>query len=227
MEQLDTNQLAFDSKVALVTESATVLGIDIAPVQRATVPNCRFQFDNVNWGWPRTPLSFDLIRGSKLLGNVNDWRRIFQGAYKTLMPGGLLELYDTPFSYLFVSDQEAPSWKSVSQQAHELGKRTNCSFSIAHGMYMHHMEAAGFVDIKETWETTEVTEYVLHDVESMLRLSWYLQDMDKEAIRARLADWRSRLKSEAGNVNVQQYVPLFAPTDVLACLLYTSDAADD
>ena len=86
---MDTNQLASDSKVALVTESATVLGIDIAPVQSATEPNCWFEFDNVNWEWARTPQSFDLIRGSKLLGNVNDWPRMIQGAYKGLMPGGL------------------------------------------------------------------------------------------------------------------------------------------
>ena len=146
---------------------------------------------------------------------------MFQGTYKGLIPGSFLELYDTPFSYLSVSDEEALSWKSVSQQAHELGKKTNCSFSIAPGMYARHMVEAGFVDIKEKWETSEVTQFVLYDVESMLRLSWHLQDVDVEGIWARLADWRGRLGSEAGSVQVRQYVPLFA----LGCLLRQTSPA--
>lgn len=220
MEQLDTNQLASDSKVALVTESATVLGIDIAPVQSAIEPNCDFEFDNVNWEWARAPESFDLIRGSKLLGNVQDWPRMVRGAYKGLIPGGFLELYDSPFSYLSASDDGALSWKSVSWQACELGKKTGCSFAIGPGMYTRCMAAAGFVDIQEKWETAEVTNFVLHEVESMLRLSWYLEGLDDQEIWARLAHWRGRLKSEAGSVRVRQYVPLFAP----GCLRQTSSA---
>jgi SAM-dependent methyltransferase len=195
--------------MALVAREATVRGIDIAPVQSATERNCGFEFDNVNWEWARAPRSFDLIRGSKLLGNVEDWPRVFQGAYKSLMPGGYLELYDPLF------------WKSVSQQACELGKKTGSSFAITPGMYTRHMVAAGFVDIKEKWETADMTEYELYDVESMLRLLWHLEEVNDQEIWTRLADWRGRLQSEAGSVKVRQYVPLFAPrlpphTDVVS-----------
>ncbi|KAL2260027.1 hypothetical protein VTK26DRAFT_6112 [Humicola hyalothermophila] len=191
------------NKVALVNESATVLGIDIAPVQYATEPNCYFEFDNVNWEWARAPGSFDLIRGSKLLGNVQNWPSMFRGAYNCLMPGGFLELYDPLFSYLSASDDEELSWKSVSRQACELGKKTGCSFTLAPGMYTRHMVAAGFVDIQEKWESADVTNYELYDVESMLRLLWHLEGVDDQEIWARLEDWRSRLESEAGCVRVR------------------------
>ncbi|KAK4108018.1 S-adenosyl-L-methionine-dependent methyltransferase [Canariomyces notabilis] len=195
-------------KVALVNGSATVLGIDIAPVQYATEPNCYFEFHNVNWEWARAPGSFDLIRGSKLLGNVKDWPSLFRSAYKCLMPGGFLELYDPLFSYLSASDDGELSWKSVSRQACELGKKTSCSFAIAPGMYTRHMVRAGFVDIQEKWESADVTKYELHDVESMLRLLWYLEGVDDQEIWARLGDWRSRLTSEADSVRVRQVAVL-------------------
>jgi len=65
-----------------------------------------------------------------------------------------------------------------------------------------------------------VTNFVLHEVESMLRLSWYLEGVDDQEIWGRLAHWRDRLKSEAGSVRVRQYMPLFA----LGCLRQTSSA---
>jgi len=133
-----------------------------------------------------------------------------RGAYKGLIPGGFLELYDSPFSYLSASDDGALWWKSVSWQACELGKKTGCSFAIDPGMYTCHMAAAGFVDIQEKWETAEVTNFVLHEVESMLRLSWYLEGVDDQEIWARLAHWRGRLKSEAGSVRVRSMC-LFLP----------------
>ncbi|KAK0744809.1 hypothetical protein B0T21DRAFT_447918 [Apiosordaria backusii] len=163
-------------KVAL-TESAHVVGIDIAPVQWATEPNCSFEFDNVNWKWTRKWESFDLIRG-------------------------FLELCDTPFSYTSNAG-EITSWNSVSRQARELGYKIGCSFAIHPGMYARYMAAAGFVDIREKWETIEVTEFVLHDVESVLLLAWHLEGADDEEIGTRLADWRGRLESEASSVKVR------------------------
>jgi hypothetical protein len=60
---------------------------------------------------------------------------------------------------------EIASWNSVSQQGRELGKKIGCSFVISPGMYTRYMAAAGFIDIREKWETIEVTECVLRDVE--------------------------------------------------------------
>ncbi|KAH6632809.1 hypothetical protein F5144DRAFT_263737 [Chaetomium tenue] len=189
-------------KVALCAESSHVLGRDIAPTQSATDPNCTFEFDNVNWNCKRDWEAFDLIYGSKLLGNITDWPRLFRKCFESLAPGGFFELCDTPFNYKG-DDEAIASGNSVSRHTHGLGDKIGCSFFITPGMYTHHMVAAGFVDICEKWETVEVTEFVLHDVECVLRLVWYLEGLDDEEIRARLADWRGRLEAEASNVQVR------------------------
>lgn len=190
-----------NSNVALAIESAAVLGIDIAPVQRSLDPRCRFEIDNVNWEWSRAPGSFDLIRGSKLLGNVEDWPRLFRSSFNCLIPGGFVELCDTAFSYTSDGGTIA-SWDSVSAQARRLGDKLRCSFVVTPGMYTRYMEATGYVDIHEEWETTEVTEFVLHDVECVLTLAWYLEGVDDKEIESRLVDWRGRLESEASSVKV-------------------------
>ncbi|KAL2016045.1 hypothetical protein VTK56DRAFT_4311 [Thermocarpiscus australiensis] len=189
-------------KVALVEESADVVGMDIAPVQRATEPNCLFLFDNFNWEWNRAPRSFDLIRGDKLLGNVQDWARLFRNSFNCLRPDGFFELCGTPFSYTS-NGGAIDAWNSVSRQAYSLGNKIGCSFVIVPGVYTEYMTAAGFVDIYEEWETTEVTEFVLHDIECMLRLAWHLEGVDHEKIATSLVNWRRRLESEASSVEVQ------------------------
>ncbi|KAH6622615.1 S-adenosyl-L-methionine-dependent methyltransferase, partial [Chaetomium tenue] len=134
-------------KIALVT-SAHVLGLDIAPVQHSTAPNCRFLLDSINSEWRTAPASFDLIRGSKLLGNIQDWAGLLRNSLHCLSPGGYIELCDTPFKY--TSEGNAiPTWKSVSQRAHELGKKIGSSFFLTPGTYVQHMAAAGFVDVHE------------------------------------------------------------------------------
>ena len=108
-------------------------------------------FDNINWEWRSAPASFDLIRGSKLLGNIQDWTGLFRSSLNCLIPGGFLELCDIPFKYMSEGNA-TPTWNAVSQRAHNLGKKIGCSFVLTPGTYTRYMVAAGFVDIRETWE---------------------------------------------------------------------------
>ncbi|XMA16426.1 hypothetical protein WAI453_009217 [Rhynchosporium graminicola] len=73
--------------------SAEVLGLDIAPTQPQWVPpNCIFQLDDVELPWTLDANSYDFIHGRDLLLSIRDWPNLVKQCYKTLKPGGYLEL---------------------------------------------------------------------------------------------------------------------------------------
>lgn len=193
------------SQVALFYESADVLGIDIAPVQFAAQPNCRFEFDNINWEWNRGRGSFDLIYGRKLLGNVGDRVGLLHNAFSCLAAGGFVELCDRPFHYTSEGGK-IESWDFVSQQAQELGGVVGCSFVITPGAYKNDMIAAGFLDVCEEWETIPVEEClnsVLDEVKCFLLRKWDMEGIPHETISTRIADLCHKLTLEASNVNIR------------------------
>ncbi|KXX74522.1 Trans-aconitate 2-methyltransferase, partial [Madurella mycetomatis] len=194
-------------QVALVHDSADVLGIDIAPVQFAAQPNCRFEFDNLNWKCNRGLGSFDLIYGHKLLGNVSDRVGLLHNAFDCLAAGGFVELCDRPFHYIS-KDGKTESWSFVSRQAQELGGMVGCSFVITPGAYKNDMIAAGFLDVCEEWETISVEECldsVLDEAKCFLLRKWDMEGIPHEKISRRIADLCNKLISEAKNVDVRWF----------------------
>ncbi|GAB1311663.1 Trans-aconitate 2-methyltransferase (Fragment) [Madurella fahalii] len=192
-------------QVALVHESADVVGIDIAPVQFAAQPNCRFEFDNCNLEWNRRRGSFDLIYGHKLLGNVNDRVGLLQNAFDCLAAGGFVELCDRPFHYTSKAGK-TESWDFVARQAQELGGMVGCSFVVTPGGYTNDMIAAGFLDVCEEWETIpleECLDSVLDEVKCFLLRKWHMEGIPREKISTRIADLSDKLVSEASNIDVK------------------------
>jgi hypothetical protein len=126
---------------------------------------------------------------------------LFSNSFNCLPPGGFLELCDTGFRYK--SDGTAiASWKSVSQEIYEFGKKVGYSFNLYHGIYRGYIEAVGFVDVHEHWETFSANNTVIHDIGSILLLAWKREGLDDEEIRLRLARWNGLLVSEASSVKV-------------------------
>ena len=76
--------------------AATVMGVDIAPVQPQWVPpNCSFELDDVENEWLYKDESFDFIHGRELLLAIRNWPNLLRQAFRTLKPGGYLELAAT------------------------------------------------------------------------------------------------------------------------------------
>ncbi|GKT41435.1 secondary metabolism regulator laeA [Colletotrichum spaethianum] len=73
---------------------ATVIGVDLSPIQPGFVPpNCFFEVDDVEqeWTWPEP---FDLIFSRNMAGSLQDWRGFVAQAFGHLEPGGYLEVHD-------------------------------------------------------------------------------------------------------------------------------------
>jgi SAM-dependent methyltransferase len=87
--------------------SATVLGVDLSPVQpRWVPPNCQFQIDDIEAEWtyplPSTEAAsehhhgsqnggFDFIHCRMLMLGLKDWPNLFRQAFAHLRPGGYFE----------------------------------------------------------------------------------------------------------------------------------------
>ncbi|PWW77816.1 S-adenosyl-L-methionine-dependent methyltransferase [Tuber magnatum] len=81
--------------ICLLISSAQIIGNDLSPIQPSYVPpNLRFEIDDCEEDWPFPDNHFDFIHIRNLVGSVRDWDRIYVQAYRTLKPGGWIELKD-------------------------------------------------------------------------------------------------------------------------------------
>ncbi|APA11946.1 hypothetical protein SS1G_05495 [Sclerotinia sclerotiorum 1980 UF-70] len=75
---------------------ATVLGIDLSPIQPMFVPpNAIFQVDDLEEEWTfGDGDKFDFIHTRMMTGSIQDWDRFFEQAFENLKPGGYIEVTD-------------------------------------------------------------------------------------------------------------------------------------
>ncbi|KKA29599.1 hypothetical protein TD95_005353 [Thielaviopsis punctulata] len=69
-----------------------IIGTDISPIQPSWVPvNCSFQIEDAqqDWGFPTD--FFDYIHVRHMTGCIDDWRKLYAQALKTLTPGSYIE----------------------------------------------------------------------------------------------------------------------------------------
>ncbi|KAI8153864.1 Secondary metabolism regulator LAE1 [Colletotrichum sp. SAR 10_70] len=74
--------------------TATVIGVDLSPIQPEYVPpNCQFEIDDLEkeWAWPE---KFDFVFSRNMIGCFNDWEWIAKQAFENLEPGGYFEIHD-------------------------------------------------------------------------------------------------------------------------------------
>ncbi|KAH8155688.1 uncharacterized protein LAJ45_00698 [Morchella importuna] len=73
--------------------SAEVIGTDLSPIQPSWVPpNVSFLIDDAEseWEWPEG--TFDMVHIRYLNGGISDWGALFAEAYRSLKPGGWIEV---------------------------------------------------------------------------------------------------------------------------------------
>ncbi|KAM3081274.1 hypothetical protein ACMFMG_005231 [Clarireedia jacksonii] len=75
-------------------EDASVKGIDLSPIQPVMVPpNCTFEVDDYNQEFPDED-KYDLIHQRELLATVPDWLVFYKKIFKSLKPGGWLDIME-------------------------------------------------------------------------------------------------------------------------------------
>ncbi|KAI5845230.1 S-adenosyl-L-methionine-dependent methyltransferase, partial [Morchella snyderi] len=73
--------------------TAEVIGTDLSPIQPTWVPpNVNFLIDDAEseWEWPEG--TFDMVHIRYLNGAISDWGTLCKEAYKSLKPGGWIEI---------------------------------------------------------------------------------------------------------------------------------------
>ncbi|KAH9222060.1 S-adenosyl-L-methionine-dependent methyltransferase [Leptodontidium sp. 2 PMI_412] len=156
-------------EMAELYPSAEVLGLDIAPVQpqwygylpwnpkghganmfERVPPNCIFEIDDVEMPWTLAQDSYDFIHARDLLLSIRDWPKLVDQCYKTLKPGGYLEL-QCIYPRLKCDDDSTPHNSGLwmfSNYALDASTKMGAPLDAC-TRYGEYMATAGFEDIVE------------------------------------------------------------------------------
>jgi len=137
-------------EMADLSPSTIVIGTDISAIQPLWVPpNCSFYVDDAETTWTFNE-PFDFIHGRALCGGIADWPEFYRQAYRSLKPGGWMEMQEHE-CWLNSDDDtinNAPwcrEWiQNVDIASTKVGKRLN----VAH-LHRQWMIDAGFMDVEQ------------------------------------------------------------------------------
>lgn len=133
--------------------SALVIGNDLSPIQPNYVPpNCKFEVDDFEGEWTYRPEeAFDYIHGRGLGGSVKEWDLFYSRLFKTLKPGGWVEMQEYEAWVKSDDDPELSNCPSVLQWQQLIddasiifGKRVNIAESVKQRLI-----DAGFEDVHD------------------------------------------------------------------------------
>ncbi|KAK2045211.1 methyltransferase [Colletotrichum somersetense] len=152
--------------------SATVLGVDLSPIQPEWVPpNVKFEVDDVESPWLYPANHFDYIHSRHTVMAIKDWPVLSQRAFEHLKPGGWIELQEIhhcPMSArnsLSAAHPVAQYWGHVVKGLSNLGIDLNAA---AGERFPNMMREAGFINVTErvfhvpigTWPRNRVLKTV-------------------------------------------------------------------
>ncbi|KAH7007181.1 UMTA methyltransferase family protein [Ilyonectria destructans] len=130
--------------------STEVLGTDLSPIQpKWTPPNCKFEVDDFESDWVYHK-QFDFIHARELEGCIANDDRLFQQAFKHLVPGGYIELQAVYTR--FTSDDDtvgnatnAQKWmENMCEGASTFGKPLDNAIE-----WQEKLRRAGFVEVQQ------------------------------------------------------------------------------
>jgi len=130
---------------------ATVLGIDLSPIQPGFLPpNVTFEIDDAEEPWTYSQ-KFDLIHGRMLTGSFANVPKFFDQTFENTTPGGYIELTDIVFPMrsddgTLKEDSYMLQWiNTLVDASKKVGRDLNASAT-----YKAEMERVGYTDIVET-----------------------------------------------------------------------------
>lgn len=133
---------------------AQVRGVDLSPIQPAWIPpNVIFEIDDIAQEWTYQPNHFDFIYLRSLHGCIKDWDAFFREAYKCCKPGGWVESFHIDLKPQSDDGSVRPGMAMLSMYEHlvDAGRRMGRPMDLLrHQTMVRSMEAAGFVDLRET-----------------------------------------------------------------------------
>ncbi|PGG97787.1 hypothetical protein AJ79_09085 [Helicocarpus griseus UAMH5409] len=128
--------------------SAEVIGNDLSPIQPSWIPpNCKFEVDDFESPWSYTQ-PFDFIHAREVEGMIKDYDKLFEQAYKNLIPGGFVEFQSIEAKiYGDETIQKAKSflrWRDLVVEAAEIFGKSMVSLPT----WPEKMKKAGFINVK-------------------------------------------------------------------------------
>ncbi|KAF9766068.1 hypothetical protein IL306_001559 [Fusarium sp. DS 682] len=128
---------------------ATVIGVDLSPIQPPFVPpNVQFQIDDIEDDWTFSE-PFDYIYTRFMTVSLSNWQRFFGQSFTHLNPGGWIEIVDilppTSDDGTMSPDSALYEWSKLLLEATEkMGRPFGETTS-----YKSQMEAAGFQNVTQ------------------------------------------------------------------------------
>ncbi|KAF4923589.1 putative methyltransferase tdiE [Colletotrichum viniferum] len=202
---------------------ATVLGVDLSPIQPGYVPpNCSFEVDDVEkeWTWS-TPFDFIFIRA--MIASFKSWPDMIAKAYDNLEPGGYLELHDNDLPLKCDDDTMTDEYKTLKWTNLLIEGATLMGRPMTVGRdFKKMLEDAGFVDVvekKEKWPQTPWAKDYKHK-----GLGEWCKESALQAIEAismalftRVLDWSvpettvfcAEVRNELKRVDVHAYYEVY------------------
>ncbi|KAF5638082.1 methyltransferase [Fusarium sp. NRRL 52700] len=202
--------------------NASVIGIDLSPIQSPFVPpNLSFQVDDIEEPWTFR-VKFDFIYSRMMTASIADWPGFFAKAYENLSPGGWIELADiypiTSDDGTLTKDSATHEWVTKLLDGTKMIGRP---FDGA-DKYKEQLEAQGFKNVQQvvfkwpqnTWPRDkrhkELGAWNLENITSGLEglssavytrvLGWSKQELD-----VLLAKVRREMKDKA----IHSYWPIY------------------
>jgi len=130
---------------------ASVLGIDLSPIQTQWVPpNLKFMVDDAESDWLHKPESFDYVHTRHTIQAFRDWPTLFSRAYHHLKPGGWIECQELDHfprsedGTLVADNPMIAYWDHVCDGLRSRGVNFRLAPQLA-----SKMRAAGFVNVTE------------------------------------------------------------------------------
>ncbi|KAI5841610.1 S-adenosyl-L-methionine-dependent methyltransferase [Tricharina praecox] len=138
-----TGRWAIDTAYAY--PSATVMGIDLSPIQPSWVPsNCSFEIDDLESPWTVAPGSVDYIHARGLSGSIREWPALLAQAHAALRHGGCVEVTEVVAEMAPVGEV-GREYELLLAAAHErAGRRLGVAEEVPGWL-----TEAGFVNVAE------------------------------------------------------------------------------
>lgn len=129
--------------------SASVIGVDLSPIQSPFVPpNLSFQVDDIEEPWTFS-VKFDFIYSRMMTAGLASFPRFFEQSYENLTPGGWLELADicpiTSDDGTLKEGSAIHKWVNLLLEGtRAIGRPFDGAFK-----YKEQLEAQGFINVHE------------------------------------------------------------------------------
>ncbi|KAH6980459.1 S-adenosyl-L-methionine-dependent methyltransferase [Ilyonectria destructans] len=127
--------------------SASVIGVDITPMQPEWVPpNLEFQIDDMNKDWTFAP--FDLIHIRYLQGGIANWSNLYSQAFKSLNPGGWFQHLEPDVQMHSCNEKAQRHLDEWAEYFQTVGEKSGRTFQFDAANMKESASNNGFVYVK-------------------------------------------------------------------------------